>query len=126
TGGLCTRRWRTCRRESCKRRWVSLPRSNGAWAKTMNRDLPRLLFTLGDVAGIGPEIVARAWPDLLPLCRPVVVGDPVWLHRALRLVGSSAQVQTVSRPAERDATTDLLPCLHATAQDLTDVAPGKV
>ena len=42
--------------------------------------LPRLLITLGDVAGIGPEIIARGWPDLLPLCRPVVVGDPGWLR----------------------------------------------
>src|ERR1700736_6559160 len=88
--------------------------------------LPRLLFTLGDVAGIGPEIVARAWPDLLPLCRPVVVGDPIWLHRALRLVGSSAQVQTVSHPGDLEATEDVLPCLHATDQDLTNVVPGKV
>jgi 4-hydroxythreonine-4-phosphate dehydrogenase len=92
----------------------------------MTRDLPRLLFTLGDVAGIGPEIVARAWPDLLSLCRPVVVGDPVWLRRALRLVGSSAQVQTVSHPGELEPTKDVLPCLHATKQDLTDVASGKV
>ena len=44
--------------------------------------LPRLLITLGDVAGIGPEIVARAWPHLPALCRPVVVGDPLWLERA--------------------------------------------
>jgi 4-hydroxythreonine-4-phosphate dehydrogenase len=38
--------------------------------------LPRLLITLGDVAGIGPEIVARAWPQLFLHCRPLVVGDP--------------------------------------------------
>src|SRR5262245_32113029 len=31
---------------------------------------PRLLLTLGDVAGIGPEIVARAWPELNDVCRP--------------------------------------------------------
>src|SRR5262249_12125606 len=31
--------------------------------------MPRLLITLGDVAGVGPEIVARAWPTLVELCR---------------------------------------------------------
>ena len=59
-----------------------------------NATLPRLLITLGDVAGIGPEIVARAWPRLLDLCRPTVVGDPHWLRRALDLVaGSTAPVR---------------------------------
>ena len=46
---------------------------------------PRLLITLGDVAGIGPEIVARAWPQLVRMARPVVVGDPGWVERGLRL-----------------------------------------
>src|SRR5439155_4385534 len=36
---------------------------------------PRLLLTMGDVAGIGPEVIARAWPALQGFCRPVVVGD---------------------------------------------------
>ena len=57
------------------------------------RDKPRLLITLGDVAGIGPEIVAKAWRDLLPLCRPVVVGDPEWVARGLTLAGISAQAK---------------------------------
>jgi 4-hydroxythreonine-4-phosphate dehydrogenase len=38
--------------------------------------LPRLLITLGDVAGIGPEVVAKAWPRLVAHCQPVVIGDP--------------------------------------------------
>lgn len=88
--------------------------------------LPRLLFTLGDVAGIGPEIVARVWPDLLPICRPVVVGDPAWLEKALRLVGSPARVQLVERPDAIDATPQVVPCLPGSSQDLNDVVPGKV
>lgn len=36
---------------------------------------PRLLIALGDVAGIGPEIVLKAWPRLVEICRPIVVGD---------------------------------------------------
>lgn len=37
---------------------------------------PRLAFTLGDVRGIGPEIVAAALadPSLAQLCEPVIVG----------------------------------------------------
>lgn len=36
---------------------------------------PRLLITMGDVAGIGPEIIAKAWSKLDKYCTPIVVGD---------------------------------------------------
>ena len=72
---------------------------------------PRLLFTLGDVAGIGPEITARAWPDLLPLCRPVVVGDPLWLERALALVGSSVHLEVVAHPAQANPRPGVVSCI---------------
>ncbi len=51
---------------------------------------PKLLITLGDVAGIGPEIVAKAWPKLHDHCVPVVVGDPRFLPAGLPCVNPSA------------------------------------
>jgi 4-hydroxythreonine-4-phosphate dehydrogenase len=81
---------------------------------------------MGDVAGIGPEIIARSWPQLTLLCRPVVVGDPGWLRRALDLVGSPAQVAVVAAPAEAEPSADLVPCLAASDQDLSGVEPGRV
>ena len=51
-------------------------------------DRPRLLITMGDVAGVGPEIIAKAWPSLNDLCQPVVVGDPDCLRQAVKLVKS--------------------------------------
>jgi 4-hydroxythreonine-4-phosphate dehydrogenase len=89
-------------------------------------DTPRLLITMGDVAGIGPEIIARAWPDLLALGRPVVVGDPGWLARGLKLVGRDAAVQPVTRPADADPAPGRVPCLAATGQDLRTVRAGEV
>jgi 4-hydroxythreonine-4-phosphate dehydrogenase len=87
---------------------------------------PRLLITLGDVAGIGPEIVARAWPQLQPLCRPIVVGDPAWVQRGLDLVRSSAKVRLVAHPSEAEPNTHVIPCVNATTQDLSRVEPGRV
>jgi 4-hydroxythreonine-4-phosphate dehydrogenase len=87
---------------------------------------PRLLVTLGDVAGIGPEIVARAWPELVRRARPVVVGDPGWVERAVRLVGSSARVQPVSHPEEARPADGIIPCLSATSADLRNVETGRV
>jgi 4-hydroxythreonine-4-phosphate dehydrogenase len=85
-----------------------------------------LLLTLGDVAGIGPEIIARAWPDLLPLCRPAIVGDPLWVRRGLELVGSSARVHVVGHPGQAKASADVLSVLCGSDQDLQSVAPGRV
>src|SRR5262249_374855 len=87
---------------------------------------PRFLITMGDVAGIGPEIIARAWPDLTALCRPVVVGDPRWLNRAILLVALPAVVRTVQRPDEIEASRDVIPILPAGRQDRSGVVPGKV
>ena len=92
----------------------------------ISSSLPRLLITLGDVAGIGPEIVARAWPGLLPLCRPAVVGDPLWLRRGLELIGSPARVCVIAHPAEAEPDEDVLPCLRGSNQDLHAVEPGHV
>jgi 4-hydroxythreonine-4-phosphate dehydrogenase len=87
---------------------------------------PRLLITMGDVAGIGPEIIARAWPELNTVCRPIVVGAPPWLRWALELVGSPARVAVVGRPDEAQPSAQLVPCLPGSQQDLRGVVPGKV
>src|SRR2546423_15591051 len=87
-------------------------------------DPPRLLITMGDVAGVGPEIIARAWPDLLALGRPVVVGDPDWLARGLKLVGAGAAVEGGTNPNDARPTPERVPCLAATQQDLRALRHG--
>jgi 4-hydroxythreonine-4-phosphate dehydrogenase len=48
--------------------------------------LPRLAITLGDPAGIGPEIVLKAVADnsLRKICAPVIVGDLQYLSKLAR------------------------------------------
>ena len=87
---------------------------------------PRLLITMGDVAGVGPEIIARAWGKLIELCRPVVVGDPEWLHSALVLVKSAARVQAVEQPDEADPSSEVISCLRGSNEDLHEVRTGRV
>ena len=49
--------------------------------------LPKIAITLGDPAGIGPEIVAKALlnPQIHKLCTPVVIGDARLLPKKLLL-----------------------------------------
>jgi 4-hydroxythreonine-4-phosphate dehydrogenase len=93
---------------------------------------PTVALTIGDVAGIGPEVIARAWSDpwLHFLCAPLVVGDAGVLRKALKLVGSSAKIHVISEPEEAEPLPRLVPCLAATSTEapgpLTDLAPGRV
>ena len=61
---------------------------------------PTVAVTIGDPAGIGPEIVARALaePAVREQCNPVVVGDPRVMFRAMELVKGGLIVRTVGSP----------------------------
>jgi 4-hydroxythreonine-4-phosphate dehydrogenase len=88
--------------------------------------IPRLLITMGDVAGIGPEIIARGWPDLVEIGRPVVVGDLSWLARGLELVGRQGWVQRVEHPDAARRESNVIPCLQATDRDLSGIPVREV
>ena len=67
----------------------------------MNRPLVGL--TMGDVAGIGPEVIAGGWgdPRLHALARPLVIGDPGVLERALALVDRGGLMRDPGRRRAR-------------------------
>ena len=87
---------------------------------------PRLLLTMGDVAGVGPEVIAKAWPELVAFADPVVVGDMGWMRRALALTGSSAQAMEVRAPEEARPAAQVVPVLPGSSVDLRNVVPGKI
>lgn len=92
---------------------------------------PLVGLTMGDVAGIGPEVIARAWlnPAFHAMARPLVIGDPAILRRAVRLVGGPEQpeIQPVTAPERADPSRWVMPCLATgAAADLGDVRPGTV
>ena len=96
-------------------------------------DRPLLALTLGDVAGIGPEVVALAWslPALHALARPFVVGDSAILRRALALVRASGdgpliEVETIDAPEAAQPSARLIPCLKVAGVDVAAVRPGRV
>lgn len=66
--------------------------------------IPTLAVTLGDVAGIGPEITAKSLinhPDLRDVCRPVVIGDADSVRAAVTAIGADpAVVHVIDSPAD--------------------------
>lgn len=87
---------------------------------------PRILITLGDVAGIGPEIAVRAWPELVARAAPVIIGDPLWIERGLAVAKLSAHIQSIEHPSEATPSPTTIPCLNPSKQDLSTVITGQV
>jgi 4-hydroxythreonine-4-phosphate dehydrogenase len=63
---------------------------------------PVLGVTMGDPAGVGPEIIARAAaePAVRAMCRPVVIGAAGPMREALGLIGSPLALHPVARVAD--------------------------
>ncbi|SDS99819.1 4-hydroxythreonine-4-phosphate dehydrogenase [Pseudarthrobacter equi] len=59
--------------------------------------LPYVAVTMGDGAGIGPEVIVPAVLDagILAECRPVVVGDALRLRQAAETLGLEVDIQVV-------------------------------
>src|SRR5262245_29984842 len=87
---------------------------------------PRLLITLGNVAGIGPEVVARGWSELQTICRPIVIGDFGWIQRGVQCAGSPLEVVPIQNLDQASSSGHQIACLQATAQNLRDVVIGQV
>ncbi|MBW3542829.1 MAG: 4-hydroxythreonine-4-phosphate dehydrogenase PdxA [Planctomycetes bacterium] len=100
--------------------------------------LPRLAITLGDVAGIGPEVTARACADerVRSVCTPIVVGHAGVLRRAVELTGVDLGIDEVDGPDEpspRVATRGLGPqspysvaCWNPSGDEAAKVAAGRL
>jgi 4-hydroxythreonine-4-phosphate dehydrogenase len=61
---------------------------------------PIIAITMGDAAGVGPEIIMKSLgqAELYQRCRPLVIGDAARLREAAALVGSTQQVAVVDGP----------------------------
>ncbi len=64
-------------------------------------NVPTIAVTMGDPAGIGPEIVAKSFAGGIPAgMRAFVVGDVGMMRRAVELLGLSLETRRVEDPVE--------------------------
>jgi len=75
--------------------------------------LPTIAITMGDAAGIGPEIVMKALgaPAVRALCNPLVIGDAARLRRAGELVASTLEVVSLGDAREARYSPDKVECI---------------
>jgi 4-hydroxythreonine-4-phosphate dehydrogenase len=65
---------------------------------------PRIAITMGDAAGIGPEITVKSLldPEAARCCIPIVLGDARVLERAMEATGVRVPMRTIARPADAE------------------------
>ncbi len=94
----------------------------------MNDSKPLIAVTIGDPAGIGPEIIVGAWSETVvhEWCRPLVVGHPEIIRRAVNLWGTGLRVVEIDSPAQAEPSADVIPCIACGSSDVLAVAAGQL
>jgi 4-hydroxythreonine-4-phosphate dehydrogenase len=92
---------------------------------------PLLAITMGDPAGIGPETIVRAWdsPGVQQSSRPVVLGHPAVIQRAVNHFAPHLEVQIIQADglnAETLIAPHVVPVLAVTNDDAANVPPGVI
>lgn len=87
-----------------------------------------IAVSLGDPAGIGPEIVARsiADRDLFAITDCIVVGDKKVMENAIRITGENLTVNVVEDPSEGDYRRNILNLIDLDNIDMDRFEFGKV
>jgi 4-hydroxythreonine-4-phosphate dehydrogenase len=81
-------------------------RPNNSEAHPMSKNLPYVAVTMGDGAGIGPEVIVPAMldPQVATWCHPVVIGDAARLRLAASVLGLEPQIVAVERVSDAEFT----------------------
>jgi 4-hydroxythreonine-4-phosphate dehydrogenase len=63
---------------------------------------PVVAITMGDAAGVGPEVIVKALADpvVYERCRPLVIGDAGRLRKAVEVTGAAVEVAVVDGPED--------------------------
>jgi 4-hydroxythreonine-4-phosphate dehydrogenase len=94
----------------------------------MSNALPKIGISMGDPAGIGPEITAKtlALKTTYDYCRPLVVGDAACMEQACRIAGTSLKVRPITNVGEAGFEYGTIDVFDLKNVDMAALAHGKV
>ncbi|MBW3624093.1 MAG: 4-hydroxythreonine-4-phosphate dehydrogenase PdxA [Armatimonadetes bacterium] len=89
---------------------------------------PRIGITLGDPAGIGPEVALKALedPTVRADCLPILVGGQGSVERARALVGSRLEIRPVRAPEDAPDDPSIAPLLEIRRDSGEELPYGRV
>jgi 4-hydroxythreonine-4-phosphate dehydrogenase len=75
--------------------------------------LPIIGITMGDAAGIGPEIIIKGlgYSDVYERCRPLVIGDAGRLREAAAIVDSKLEINPIEKLSEAKFRFGVVDCI---------------
>jgi len=87
-----------------------------------------IAITMGDAAGIGPEVVVKALqePQIYEICRPLVVGDGSVMQQALKTVNSPLKLHPVKAAPEAEGSSGTIDLLDLNNLNGKEVPTGRV
>lgn len=84
--------------------------------------LPVIAITMGDAAGVGPEVIVGAFADvkLFAECNPIVIGDTARLKLAAKVLNSDIQISEVKNVSDAEFAVNTISVIdpHLIPQDL--------
>lgn len=94
----------------------------------MYMEKPIIAVTMGDPAGIGPEIVAKSIADkaTFDVARCIVIGDKKVMEKAIEIVGADLKVNVIDSPADGDYSYGVLNMIDLDNIDMSRFEYGKI
>ncbi|MCX7775391.1 MAG: 4-hydroxythreonine-4-phosphate dehydrogenase PdxA [Rectinemataceae bacterium] len=94
----------------------------------MTERLPVIAITMGDPAGVGPEITAKSLSlkEIYQISNPLVVGDASIMERAIHLIGKPLHIHTIREPNEAEFRFGTIDVLDQHSVELASFEFGKV
>ena len=92
------------------------------------KERPIIAITMGDAAGIGPEIIANALlsEQIYSICRPLVVGEGVIMQETINLVNKPLKLHPVKAAAEVEGQFGTIDLLDLHNLDRDEVIVGQI
>ena len=89
---------------------------------------PLIIIPIGDPAGIGPEIVAKALaePRVFEAARCIAAGDKKIMEQAIKITGTDLRINTVKEPEEGEFEEGILNLIDLDNIDMDRFAFGEV
>lgn len=90
--------------------------------------LPLLAISMGDPAGTGPELLTKALvlPEVLAVCRPLVVGDAAVLDRARGYTGAKVAIRACATPESATFAPNEITVLDLKNVEVARLTPGRI
>lgn len=89
---------------------------------------PLVGISVGDPSGIGPEISTRAVIDtnVMNMCRPIIVGDPDIIRRAVNLLNLTAEVNVIEGSPDEGFQVGAVNVIKSGILNAEDVEYGEI